>query len=67
MTQRPLNPVILRAALAGLEAQRAKLEDQLVQVRTMLGTQPKQLGRPPENAARYAAAPICCKSVFKSK
>ena|SRR5258708_23150750 len=39
---------ILNAALAGLEAQRSKLEEQIAQVRTFLGTQPKRRGRPPK-------------------
>jgi hypothetical protein len=39
---------LLNAALAGLEAQRSKLEEQIAQVRTFLGTQPKRRGRPPK-------------------
>jgi len=41
---------ILSAALAGLEAQRAKIDDHIAQVRTMLGTHSKQLGRPQNTA-----------------
>jgi len=46
-----LSHEILHAALAGLEARSAKLDDQIAQVHSLLGTQPKRLGRPPKNAA----------------
>ena len=42
------NREILEAALQGLELQREKLDSQIAQVRTLLGT---RVGRPPKNAA----------------
>jgi hypothetical protein len=52
---------ILEAALHGLEAQRQKLDDQIAQVRSLLG---RRVGRPPKSngggavaAATAAAAP----------
>ena len=41
------NHEILEAALQGLEAQRHKLDEQIAQVRSMLG---RRAGRPPKNA-----------------
>ena len=38
---------ILEAALQGLEAQRQKLDEQIAQVRAMMG---RRTGRPPKNA-----------------
>ena len=43
---------ILEAALHGLESQRDKLEDQIAQVRSMLG---RRVGRPPKGGASAAA------------
>lgn len=42
---------VLNAALAGLEAQRQKIDDQIQQVRSMLGVGVRRRGRPPKNAA----------------
>jgi hypothetical protein len=41
------SPEILEAALHGLELQREKLEEQIAQVRSMLG---RRVGRPPRTA-----------------
>ena len=52
---------ILEAALQGLEAQKQKLEEQIDQVRAMMGA--RRAGRPPKgngaeaNASRRAGAP----------
>lgn len=46
------NREILEAALHGLELQREKLEEQIAQVRSMLG---RRVGRPPKPAAGGAA------------
>ncbi len=50
------SPEILEAALHGLESQRQKLDEQIAQVRALLG---RRVGRPPRNTAssteRYAA------------
>ena len=42
------NREILEAALQGLELQREKLDSQIAQVKTLLGS---RVGRPPKNAA----------------
>jgi len=42
---------VLNAALAGLEAQRGKIEEQIEQVRSMLGIGAPRRGRPPKAAA----------------
>src|SRR5437667_1197442 len=47
---------ILNAALSGLELTRTRLDEQVAQVRSMLGTAPKRRGRPPKNAAPALAA-----------
>jgi len=44
---------LLQAALEGLEAQKARIEEQISQVRAMLG---QRRGRPPAAAAAPAAA-----------
>lgn len=57
MTQ-PLSNDVLSAALAGLEAQKQKIEDQISQVRSMLGIASdgaRRRGRPPKSAA---SAPV---------
>ena len=46
------NREILEAALQGLEAQRQKLDDQISQVRSLLG---RRAGRPSKSAAAYSA------------
>jgi hypothetical protein len=43
----PPNYEILEAALQGLEAQKQKLDEQIAQVRSMLG---RRVGRPSKNA-----------------
>ena len=52
------NPVanheILEAALRGLELQREKLDEQIAQVRSMLG---RRVGRPPKAAVAGSRAP----------
>jgi hypothetical protein len=47
------NKEILEAALQGLEAQRQKLDDQIAQVRSLIG---RRLGRPPRSSNGVAAA-----------
>jgi hypothetical protein len=44
---------ILEAALHGLELQREKLDDQIAQVRSMLG---RRVGRPPKAGGQAAAS-----------
>jgi hypothetical protein len=52
-TQSSVNdPTLLNAALEGLELQRQRLDDQIRQVRGMLGT---RRGRPPASAAHNGA------------
>jgi hypothetical protein len=46
------NKEILEAALQGLEAQRQKLDDQIAQVRSLIG---RRLGRPPRSNGAAAA------------
>src|SRR2546421_12674061 len=55
-TSSALSNDILNAALAGLELQRTRIEEQIAQVHSMLGTAPKRRGRPPKNAAPAPAA-----------
>jgi hypothetical protein len=45
---------ILEAALQGLEAQRQKLDEQIAQVRSLLG---RRVGRPPKSNDESTAAP----------
>ena len=57
---------ILEAALHGLEAQRQKLEDQIGQVRSMLG---KRVGRPPKKetgTSFIAASPLRKKRILSA-
>jgi hypothetical protein len=44
---------ILEAALQGLEQQRQKLDDQIAQVRSLLG---RRVGRPPKSGGASASA-----------
>lgn len=44
---------ILEAALQGLELQRQKLDDQIAQVRSLLG---RRVGRPPKSGGSAASA-----------
>lgn len=46
-----LSADVLNAALAGLEAQRAKVDEQIEQVRSLLGIGTPRRGRPPKSAA----------------
>jgi hypothetical protein len=46
---------ILEAALQGLEAKKQRLEEQIGQVRSMLG---RRAGRPPKSAASFGSAPM---------
>ncbi len=41
------DPALLAAALEGLEAQRNRIEEQIEQVRALLGQGPSRRGRPP--------------------
>jgi hypothetical protein len=56
---------ILEAALHGLEAQKQKLDNQIAQVRSMLG---KRVGRPPKTAKAsvVTAAPVRKKRVLSA-
>jgi hypothetical protein len=45
-TSAPPNKEILEAALQGLEAQKQKLDEQIAQVRSMIG---RRVGRPPKD------------------
>lgn len=45
-TSAPPNKEILEAALQGLEAQKQKLDEQIAQVRSLIG---RRVGRPPKN------------------
>jgi hypothetical protein len=47
------DPALLTAALEGLEAQKSRIEEQIQQVRAMLG---RRRGRPPASAAAKAPA-----------
>lgn len=55
------NREILEAALHGLELQREKLDDQIDQVRSMLG---RRVGRPPKAGS---SAPASAKPARKSR
>ena len=48
------DPSLLQAALEGLEAQRSRIEEQIQQVRAMLGH--KRRGRPPVGATGLESA-----------
>jgi peptidoglycan hydrolase CwlO-like protein len=54
-TSAPPNKEILEAALQGLEAQRQKLEEQIQQVRTMIGS--RRAGRPSKDREESATGP----------
>jgi hypothetical protein len=45
-----LTPDVLQAALEGLEAQKQRIDEQLQQVRSMLGVGAPRRGRPPKSA-----------------
>jgi hypothetical protein len=51
-----LNREVLSAALEGLEAQKRKLDEQLLQVRSLLGISGGRRGRPPKTAAAVDVA-----------
>ena len=50
------NKEILEAALQGLEAQREKLELQIAEVRSLLGTTPARRGRPRKESAESSSS-----------
>jgi peptidoglycan hydrolase CwlO-like protein len=50
------NKEILEAALHGLELQRDKLEQQIAEVRSLLGTAPARRGRPRKNSAETGSS-----------
>ena len=52
-----LSADVLNAALAGLEAQQRKVEEQIQQVKAMLGIGGKRRGRPPKSASDDGEAP----------
>ena len=54
-TQPALPRHILTAALTGLEAQKKAIDEHIAAVRSMLGTKPKRLGRPPQQV-QYSEA-----------
>ena len=47
---------IVNAALAGLEAEKKKLDAHIAQVQALLGTAPKRRGRPPKNVLQMPVA-----------
>jgi hypothetical protein len=52
----PQNNILLQAALEGLELQRQKIEENIGQVRSMLGVGEKRRGRPPGKRTEPKAA-----------
>jgi hypothetical protein len=46
------DPSLLQAALEGLEAQKLRIEEQIGQVRVLLGLGGARRGRPPANAVK---------------
>ena len=54
---RGLSTEVLQAALAGLEAQSHKIDEQIEAVRSMLGNAPKRRGRPPKSESAVSEAP----------
>ena len=52
-----LSADVLNAALAGLEAQQRKVEEQIQQVRSMLGIGGKRRGRPPKSVSAESGSP----------
>jgi outer membrane protein TolC len=52
-----LNREVLSAALEGLEAQKRRIEEQLLQVRSMLGLTSGRRGRPPKSASSAEPTP----------
>lgn len=50
------NPALLEAALEGLEIQRSRVEEQIEEVRRLLGGAPKPPGGPARNQASAAPA-----------
>jgi hypothetical protein len=55
---------ILEAALHGLEAQKQRLDEQIAQVKTMMG---RRVGRPPKGGAEAVAAPAAAGSSRKKR
>jgi len=51
-----LNREVLSAALEGLEAQKRKIDEQLLQVRSMMGPSSGRRGRPPKSSAAVDVA-----------
>ena len=51
-----LSQDIVNAALAGLEAEKKKLDAQIAHVQALLGTAPKRRGRPPKNVLQMPVA-----------
>ena len=58
------NREILEAALQGLEAQKQKLDEQITQVRSMLG---RRAGRPSKSAQSSSAATVSGPAVARRK
>jgi hypothetical protein len=58
------NREILEAALQGLEAQKQKLDEQIAQVRAMMG---RRVGRPPRNGGDGAAHSTGAQSAARKK
>jgi hypothetical protein len=48
---------LLTAALEGLELQKQRVDQQIAEVRSMLGEAPRRRGRPPGSGKKAAAAP----------
>ena len=58
------NREILEAALQGLEAQKQKLDDQIAQVRSMLG---RRAGRPSKSAPASSAGSVASPAAGRRK
>ena len=62
------DPAFLEAALEGLELQKQRIQDQIEQVRALLGKSPKRRGRPPlheepQPAAKRVLSPAARKRI----
>lgn len=56
--ENPQNDILLQAALEGLEVQRQRIDQQINQVRSMIGVDAVRRGRPPgRHSAAGASAP----------
>src|SRR5690349_18764763 len=58
---------VLKAALAGTEAQKQTIEQHIQQVRSMLGITPARRGRPPKSAVPSTGASIATAPAQKGR